>query len=137
MAERSRYDRVRRILGLVAVVAAVTLLLREDCKRDTTAATLRLRLGEAAAVVTSLRADVFDLRGASAGFFERAYPSGAPDTVVFPLEVRDEGEYRVEVLVERAAEAGGPVRVTRSFAVSDGASISLELADALAAPRAP
>lgn len=135
MAERTRYDRVRRLLGLVAVAAAVTLLIREDCKREArTAATLRLHLGAAAADVRAVRVDLFDVRGGSAGFFERAYPSGAPDTVVVPVEIGAAGEYQVELLIDRA---GGPARLTRTLALEDGASVSVELEAALAAPRAP
>ena len=133
MSERSRYDRVRRILGLVAVVGAIALLVRQGCGASGSSATLRLRFGDAGGEIRSVRVDVFADSGDSVAFYQRAFPSGAPERVDIPVTFPAEGEYRAEVLIERP---GAPLRVTRTLLVEDDTTISIDLQESLAAPPA-
>ena len=134
MAETTRYGRIRRILGFLALAGAVALLAREGCGRGSgTTATIRVRFGDAADQVRSLRVDLFACDGGSAAFFERAFPSGAPDRVDFAVKVAGEGDYQAELLIGRVGES---VRTTRRLHLENRATISLDLAEAVA-PAVP
>jgi hypothetical protein len=132
MAERTRYDRFRRIAGFLALAGAIALLVRQGCGGvELATTTIELRLGDAAADVRSLRADLFDENGASVAFFERSYPVGGVTlTPRFPVTVNP-GTYRLDLTVERS---GGPVEVTRKVEARDNATVTVYLDDLPAQP---
>lgn len=125
----------RRIVGGVAFVIAVAWLAgRGACKSESAEATIRFRLGDAGREVRSLRAELY--RGDDPevlGFWEHNFDERGSGPVAGPWTVRaDAGVYRLELVIRTAAATG---RATRSIELREGASITVDITDALPAAR--
>jgi hypothetical protein len=121
----------RRIVGGIAFVIAVAwLATRATCGSDSAAVTVRFGLGERAGEVRSLRAEL--QRGDSPevlAFWEKSFDERGAGPLAGPWSLRaDAGLYRLEVEVTTQAGSG---RTSRRIELRDGASISVDVSDAL------
>lgn len=121
----------RRIVGGVAFVLAVAwLATRSTCGESSAEVTIRFRLGERAAEVRSVRAEL--QRGDSRevlAFWEKSFDQRGAGPVAGPWSFRaDAGAYRLEVEVRTDSGSG---RVSRQVELRDGAAISLDVSEAL------
>ncbi len=121
----------RRILGGIAFVLAVAWLAgHKACKAELATGAVRFQLGERAAAVRSIRAELH--RGDDLevlGYWERNFDERGSGPVAGPWSLRaDPGVYRVQVDVKTAAASG---RVSRSIDLEDGASITVDVSDAV------
>jgi hypothetical protein len=127
----------RRIVGGVAFVLAVAwLATRGTCGENSAEVTIRFRLGERAAEVRSIRAELHAGTGPEVlAFWEGNYPEGGTGPAVghWPLRA-DAGVYLVEVEVRTRAGSG---RISRKVELRDGASISLDVSEAIPPPNGP
>jgi len=125
MAERSRYDILRRRLAPIAVLIALGVLAYELWGRsDRTSTTIVLDLGGAAQDVRNIRADVF-VGDEPVAWFETALTTGVRD-ISFPAVI--DGPARVRVQVTTAA---GIRVLERSIRPDSGDTITLHLGDEL------
>lgn len=121
----------RRILGGIGFILAVAWLAgHKSCQAETATGAIRFRLGERAAEVRSVRAELH--RGDDPeviGFWERNFDQSGSAPVAGPWNLRaDPGLYRVDVVVRTAAASG---RASRSIDLQDGASITVDVSDAV------
>ena len=120
----------RRILGGIGFVLAVAWLAgHKSCKAEMATGAVRFQLGDRAAEVRSIRAELH--RGGDPellGFWERNFDERGSAPVAGPWNLRaDPGVYRLEVEVRKAGASG---RVSRSIDLQDGASITVDVSDA-------
>lgn len=125
----------RRIAGGIGLVLAVAWIAgRGACKSEAAEAAIRFQIGERGAEVRSLRAELY--RGDDPevlGFWEKNFDERGAGSVAGPWPLKaDEGVYRLEVVVKTAAASG---RVSRSIDLQDGASITVDVTDAVPAAR--
>lgn len=121
----------RRIVGGIGFVLAVAWLAsRGACKSEGAEGAIRFQIGERGAEVRSLRAELH--RGDDPevlGFWERNFDEGGAGAVVGPWSLHaDAGVYRLDVVVKSATASG---RVSRSIDLQDGASITVDVTEAL------
>ena len=121
----------RRIAGGIAFVIAVAwLATRGSCGSESAGVTVRFGLGERAGEVRALRAEL--QRGDSPevlAFWEKNFDQRGAGPFAGPWPVRaDAGLYRLEVEVTTQAGSG---RTSRRIELSDGASISVDVSDAI------
>jgi hypothetical protein len=121
----------RRILGGIGFVLAVAWLAgHKSCQSEMATGAVRFQLGERAAGVRSIRAELH--RGDDPevlGFWERIFDERGSAPIAGPWNLHaDPGVYRLEVEV-KSAEARG--RASRSIDLEDGASITVDVTDAV------
>ncbi len=121
----------RRIAGGIGFVLAVGWLAsRGACKSESAQASIRFQLGDRSGEVRSLRAELH--RGddpEELAFWERNFDGRGSAPLAGPWTLRaDRGVYRIEVVVRTGAGSG---RVSRSIDLQEGASITVDVTDAL------
>jgi len=127
----------RRIAGGIGFVLAVAWLAgRGACKSELAEAAIRFQVGDAGAEVRSIRADL--RRGDDPevlAYWEKNFDQRGSGPLAGPWPLRaDAGLYRVEVVVRTDSESR---RANRSIDLRDGASITIDLTDALPPPDGP
>lgn len=121
----------RRIVGGIGFVLAVAWLAgHKSCKAEMATGAIRFRLGDRAAEVRSVRAELH--RGDDPevlGFWQGNFDQRGSGPVAGPWNLRaDPGLYRVDVVVKTAAASG---QVSRSIDLQDGAAITVDVSDAV------
>ncbi len=121
----------RRMVGGIGLVLAVAWLAsRGACKAESAEAAIRFQIGERGAEVRSLRAEL--RRGDDPevlGFWEKNFDERGVGAVAGPWSLKaDAGVYRLDVVVKSATASG---RVSRSIDLQDGASITVDVTEAL------
>jgi hypothetical protein len=125
----------RRIVGGIGFVLAVAWLAgRGTCKAESASATIRFRVGDGAAQVRSIRAELH--RGDDPevlAYWERNFDAAGSGPVAGPWNLRaDAGAYRVDVVVRTDT---GTAHASRQIELADGASITVDVSQAPAAAR--
>jgi hypothetical protein len=121
----------RRIVGGVAFVIAVAwLATRGPCGEKSAEVSIRFRIGERAAEVRTVRAELYQSGDTEVlAFWEKSFDRRGAAPIAGPWSVRaDASIYRLEVEVRTDTGSG---RVARSVELRDGASISLDVSEAL------
>lgn len=119
----------RKRIAPVAMVIAVALIAREQCGRmKRTHATVVLDFGEQVARVKKVDAEVKVGDNESAAIFHReAHPPGGIGACKFELALPVE-DARLTVDID----VGAPIHVERGIHLDEGATITINLASALA-----
>jgi hypothetical protein len=126
---RSTWQIVRKRVLPVVMVVLITMLVVDTCRREAAEIELRLELGDQAALVESVEADLFSTEAAAplAHFRQMSSP---PPVVTWRTAV-EPGVYRLEVRVRTAART---VRIQRQIEARARARITVPLEEALRAP---
>jgi len=121
----------RRIVGGIGFILAVAWLAgHKSCQAESATGAVRFQLGERAAAVRSVRAELH--RGDDPdvlGYWEMNFDARGSSPVAGPWKLRaDPGTYWLDVVVKTASSSA---RVTRAIDLRDGASISVDVSDAV------
>ena len=121
----------RRILGGIGFILAVAWLAgHKSCQAESATGAVRFQLGERAAEVRSVRAELH--RGDDPevlGYWEMNFEARGSAPVAGPWSLRaDPGTYQLEVVVTTARASA---RVKRAIDLRDRASITVDVSDAV------
>jgi hypothetical protein len=117
----SRYQRFRRIVAPLALVAALAVLAQETCRgEDRAEVSFALTLGPAAADVRHVRVDLW-ADGASVGFFEAEASPGRPLGWRQPVPAG-----ALEATIAITLHDGRVVELRRRIFASAGAQVTID-----------
>ncbi len=130
----SRYDLFRRRIGPIAFGLGILVLAREACtKQQRTQATIVLELGDAAANVKAIAADLVVGDQEVARYRQEALPGASIGTPKFVVSMpAQDGELRIDVEL-----AAGRTQTIRRIHVEEGATVTVPLAGELQSPSPP
>lgn len=122
----------RRYVAGLAFVAAVALLASRTCEAESSEFTVRFRLGDGAAAVQHLRAELYAPGGSDLlHYFESRPAARGNPPIVGPWPIRvASGEYRIHLRIETER---GLIELDRTIAGRNGADITVPIEEALSA----